>query len=113
MGLVDVQGRDRRLQHVGIAAAERQRALERGPSLRDLVEVPERSILIAEEDHRAVGESRVALGRLEDERRDEERTPSPGIVPGVSEFQASSRSPRPPCPTPTATRWPGYSPTRQ
>jgi hypothetical protein len=44
LGLVDVQGRDPRLQHVGIAAAERQRALERGPSLRPLVEVPERAL---------------------------------------------------------------------
>jgi hypothetical protein len=49
LGLVQVQGCDRRLQHIGIAAVERQRALERGPSLLDLVEVPERSILVAEE----------------------------------------------------------------
>src|SRR5439155_9389634 len=52
LGLIYVQGRDRRLQHVGIAAAERQRAIERGPPLRDLVDVPERSILIAEEHDR-------------------------------------------------------------
>ena len=60
LGLIDVQGRDGRLHNVGTAAAERQRAIERGPSLRDLVEVPERSVLLAEEDDRAVGESRVA-----------------------------------------------------
>jgi hypothetical protein len=39
------------------------------PSLRDLVEVPERSILIAEEDDRAVGESRVAPGIVQRHQR--------------------------------------------
>ena len=62
LGLFNVQGRQRGLQHVRTPAAERQRAIERGPTLRDLVEVPERSILIPEEDHGAVGEPRVAPG---------------------------------------------------
>jgi hypothetical protein len=57
-----VQGRDPCLQHVGTATPQRQRTMERCPSLRDLVEVPERSILVAEEDDRPVGEASVAPG---------------------------------------------------
>ncbi len=54
---------------VGVAAAERQRALERGAPLLDLVEVPERSILVAEEDDRAVSESCVAPGVVHQHQR--------------------------------------------
>ncbi len=39
--LVEVEAGNRRLEHVLITAAERQRAIERGPSRRDLVIVPE------------------------------------------------------------------------
>jgi hypothetical protein len=64
-----VQGCDRRLQHVGIAAAERQRALEHGASLRDLIDVPQRSILVAEEDDRTLGESRFPPGVVQEHER--------------------------------------------
>jgi hypothetical protein len=52
--------RDRRLHDVGAAAAERQRAVEDRPALRDLLDVPERAILVAEEDDGVVGEARLA-----------------------------------------------------
>jgi hypothetical protein len=84
-----VQRRDRRLQHVGIAAAERQRAIERGPSRRDLVEVPERSILIAEEDDRAVGEARVAPGVVHQHQRQQ------AVHLGLVGHQLGERAPEP------------------
>jgi hypothetical protein len=46
--LVDVQRRDRRLHDVDAAAAERESALERGSPLRDLLEVPQRPILVSQ-----------------------------------------------------------------
>jgi hypothetical protein len=58
--LVDVQRGDRRMQHVGTAAAECQRTLDRCSSRRDLVEIPQRSILVAKEDDRPLGEPRLA-----------------------------------------------------
>ena len=62
LGLLDVQGRNGRLEHVGVAAAERERTVERGSSLRDLVEIPARAILVAKQDDRAVGDARLAPG---------------------------------------------------
>jgi hypothetical protein len=67
--LVDVQRGDRRLQHVGTAAAECQRALDRCSSRRDLLEIPERSILVAKEDDRFLGESRLASGVVDQHQR--------------------------------------------
>ena len=45
-GIVDVKDGDRRLQDVHVAAAEGERAIERGASSRDLLRVPARAILI-------------------------------------------------------------------
>ena len=69
--LVDVQRRDRCLEHVAVAPAERQSAIDGGPSLLDLVVVPERAILVAEEDHRVVRESRVAPRVVDEHQREQ------------------------------------------
>ena len=64
-----MQRRDCGLQHVGTAAAERQRPLECGASRRDLVGVPERPVL--EENDRVFGEARVAPGVVHQHQREQ------------------------------------------
>ena len=68
--LLDVQNGDRRLQDAGRAAAQRQCAIERRSSLSDQVDVPERSILVREEDDRAAGEPRIAAGIVGQHQRE-------------------------------------------
>ena len=67
--LVQMQGRDRRLQDVRPAPAERQSAVEPGSSRGDLLSVPERPVLIGEEDDAAVGEACLAAGVVHQHQR--------------------------------------------
>src|ERR671931_1455739 len=60
--LLDVQRSNRRLQDVRTSSAERQRALERCSPRRDPLTIPERSILVAEEDDRSFRKSSLAAG---------------------------------------------------
>jgi hypothetical protein len=64
-----MQRRDRRLDDVRLTAAERERPVEHSPSLLDLVEIPERAILVAEEDDGSVCEPRAAAGIVEEHQR--------------------------------------------
>ena len=64
-----MQGRDRRLQDVRPAPAERQGALEPRSSRSDLLGVPERPVLIGEEDDAAVGEACLAAGVVHQHQR--------------------------------------------
>ena len=52
--------RDRRLQHIGATSAEGHRPIERGPAPLDLLVIPERSILIGQQDQLALREPRLA-----------------------------------------------------
>ena len=64
--VVDVEGRDRRLEDVRPPAAERERAVEARPALCDPRRVPERAVLVGEQDDRAVREPRVAPGVVQE-----------------------------------------------
>src|SRR4029077_11385195 len=64
--LGEVQGGDRRLQRVVAPAAKGEAAVERRPSLGDAVGVPERAVLVAEQDQGAIGEAGVAAGVVEE-----------------------------------------------
>src|SRR5207248_2466009 len=57
--LVDVQRRDRRLQHVEAADPEGQGPVERRAANGDPVEIPERAVLIVQEHDLAVRETRL------------------------------------------------------
>ena len=101
LGLLDVQGRDGRLEHVGVAAAERERTVERGSSLRDLVEIPARAILVAKQDDRAVGATRasrraslISMSASKACTSGSSGTSSASARP--SRIASTARSPRPP-----------------
>jgi hypothetical protein len=66
-----VQRRDRRLQDVVAAAAEGERALERGAALRDLLVVPQRAVLVAQEHDAAAGEARLATRVVHQHQREQ------------------------------------------
>jgi hypothetical protein len=55
-----VQRGQRRLDHVGTAPAERQRAIELGASRLDLIEIPARAVLLGQQHQLSVGEAGVA-----------------------------------------------------
>ena len=67
--VVGVQARDRRLQDVRAATAQRQRAVEHGSAFRDLRRVPERPVLVGEQHERAVGEARLTPGVVQQHER--------------------------------------------
>ena len=69
--LIGVQSGDRGLEDVGAAPAERQGTLELRTSFSQLLEVPQRSILIAKQDHGAVGKSGLAARVVRQHQRQE------------------------------------------
>ena len=89
LGLVDVKGRDRRLELVGTVAAEGERAIERCLTFRDLIAVPERAILIAQKDDGAVGEAGVAASVVQQHQREER------VHVGLVRHQLCERAPEP------------------
>jgi hypothetical protein len=69
--LVEVERGDLCLEDVDVAVAECERVLECCPSLRDLGVVPQRPVLFAEEDDRALGEAGLAAGVVEEHQREQ------------------------------------------
>ena len=67
--LVGVQRGDRRLDDVGPAAAQRERAVEHRAALRDLLGVPARRVLVGEQHELAVVEARVAARVVQQHQR--------------------------------------------
>ena len=89
LGLVRVQDRDRGLEHVRAASAERQRSIELRPPGLDLIGVPERPVLIAQEHDLAIGEPGLAASVVDQHQR--KQRPDLGLVG----HQLGERSPEP------------------
>jgi hypothetical protein len=66
-----VQGGDRRLHEVRAAAVEGQRPVKRSAALGDLRLVPERSVLLGQQDELAAAEARLAA-RVEQQHERQE-----------------------------------------
>ena len=84
-----MQGRDCGLENVGAPPAERERAIERRSPLRNLIEVPQRSILIPKEDQRAVGEPGVPPSIVDQHQRQQ------AVYLGLVGHQLGERAPKP------------------
>jgi hypothetical protein len=88
------------LQDVRTATAERQRTIERRPSLDDLLQIPERPILVAEKNDGSLGEPRVAAGVVDQHQRQQTlHLRLVGHQPArarPSRIASAARSPRPP-----------------
>ena len=69
--LLGLQRRDRGLEHVRAAAAQRQRPLEQRAPLVDLRGVPQRAVLILEQDELAAGNRALAARVVQQHQREQ------------------------------------------
>ena len=96
---VEMACRDGGLQHVRAAAAESERAVERGASLHDLLGVPQRAILVGEQRELTVARTCVAARIVQQHHREQTMTSASCGISSTSarpsQSASAESSPRP------------------